>query len=124
MAPSLEVESILDVAGLSKERISVVEDNNAALKIVRNGPLPSTVKVPSGISTKLELEDHPIDIKPHLKVGVVLRCQIVELTPLAQVAVVGAGLSGITAGILLPAKVPGIDLTIFDKNADVEGTWY
>ncbi|KAH7368214.1 4-hydroxyacetophenone monooxygenase [Plectosphaerella cucumerina] len=41
-----------------------------------------------------------------------------------RVAVVGAGLSGITAGILLPAKVPGIKLTIFEKNADVSGTWF
>jgi cation diffusion facilitator CzcD-associated flavoprotein CzcO len=41
-----------------------------------------------------------------------------------KVAVVGAGLSGITTGILLPAKVPGIDLVIFEKNADVAGTWY
>lgn len=37
---------------------------------------------------------------------------------------IGAGLSGVTAGILLPAKVPNIDLTIFDKNADVGGTWF
>lgn len=36
-----------------------------------------------------------------------------------RVAVVGAGLSGVLSGILLPAKVPGIKLTIFDKNADV-----
>lgn len=36
-----------------------------------------------------------------------------------RVAVIGAGLSGVTAGVLLPAKVPGIELTIFDKNADV-----
>jgi len=42
----------------------------------------------------------------------------------AQVAVIGAGLAGITAGVLLPAKVTGIELTIFDKNADVGGTWY
>ncbi|KAF2127039.1 FAD/NAD(P)-binding domain-containing protein [Dothidotthia symphoricarpi CBS 119687] len=40
-----------------------------------------------------------------------------------RVAVVGAGLSGINAGILLPAKVPGINLTIFEKNSDVSGTW-
>jgi len=33
--------------------------------------------------------------------------------------VIGAGLTGITAGVLFPAKVPGVDLTIFDKNADV-----
>jgi hypothetical protein len=36
-----------------------------------------------------------------------------------KVAVIGAGLSGINAGILLPAKVPGIKLTIFEKNHDV-----
>ncbi|KAH7130177.1 hypothetical protein B0J11DRAFT_245863 [Dendryphion nanum] len=40
-----------------------------------------------------------------------------------KVAVVGAGLSGINAGILLPAKVPRIKLTIFEKNNDVGGTW-
>jgi hypothetical protein len=36
-----------------------------------------------------------------------------------KVAVIGAGLAGINAGILLPAKVPGIKLTIFEKNEDV-----
>ena len=34
-------------------------------------------------------------------------------------AVIGAGIAGITAGVLLPIKVPGIQLTIFDKNSDV-----
>lgn len=32
---------------------------------------------------------------------------------------IGAGLTGITAGILLPVKVPGIDLKIYEKNNDV-----
>lgn len=32
---------------------------------------------------------------------------------------IGAGIAGITAGVLLPKKVPGIQLTIFDKNSDV-----
>ena len=41
-----------------------------------------------------------------------------------KVAVVGAGLSGILAGILLPVKVPGIDLTIFAKNSDVVSTFH
>ncbi|KAH7034536.1 uncharacterized protein B0I36DRAFT_238872 [Microdochium trichocladiopsis] len=41
-----------------------------------------------------------------------------------KVAVIGAGLAGITAGVLLPAKVPGIKLTIFEKNADVGGVWF
>ncbi|KAB8299226.1 hypothetical protein EYC80_001318 [Monilinia laxa] len=54
-----------------------------------------------------EIEEHPIDIVKPVKV-----------------AVIGAGLAGINAGILLPAKVPGIQLTIFEKNADVGGTWF
>ncbi|KAI1388808.1 FAD/NAD(P)-binding domain-containing protein [Hypoxylon trugodes] len=41
-----------------------------------------------------------------------------------RVAVIGAGLSGVLAGILLPAKVPNLKLTIFEKNADVGGTWF
>lgn len=44
-----------------------------------------------------------------------------DVRPL-KVAVVGAGLSGINAGILLPAKVPGIQLTILEKNRDVVRT--
>lgn len=35
-----------------------------------------------------------------------------------RVAVIGGGLAGIVAGILLPVKVPGIELTIFEKNSD------
>jgi len=39
-----------------------------------------------------------------------------------RVTVIGAGLAGINAGILLPAKVPGIQLTILEKNVDVVST--
>ena len=35
-----------------------------------------------------------------------------------KVAVIGGGLAGILAGILLPNKVPNIELTIFEKNLD------
>ncbi|KAJ5561302.1 hypothetical protein N7461_000063 [Penicillium sp. DV-2018c] len=75
----------------------------------------TTVTVQSDIeslSEKLEnvafkLEEHPVDVVRPIKVGVI-----------------GAGLSGITAGVLLPAKLPGLDLRIYDKNADVGGTWF
>lgn len=36
-----------------------------------------------------------------------------------NVVIIGAGLSGILAGILLPVKVPKIRLTILEKNDDV-----
>lgn len=35
-----------------------------------------------------------------------------------KVAVIGGGLAGILAGVLLPVKVPGIELTIYEKNHD------
>lgn len=56
--------------------------------------------------TQFELEEHPVDQVRPIKVGVI-----------------GAGLTGITAGVMLPAKLPGLDLRIYEKNADVGGTW-
>ncbi|KAI5194210.1 FAD/NAD(P)-binding domain-containing protein [Aureobasidium subglaciale] len=57
--------------------------------------------------TDFKLDEHPIDDVRELKV-----------------AVIGAGLAGVTAGALLPAKVPGIQLTILEKNPEVGGTWF
>ncbi|KAE9372725.1 FAD/NAD(P)-binding domain-containing protein [Stipitochalara longipes BDJ] len=108
MSPSLEAESTSEVPSLPNEKQpSVVEvvDTQERVKIE---DLSAAIQFPVRKSTTtFELEDRPVDSKPYIKV-----------------AVIGAGLSGITAGILLPIKVPGIDLTIFDKNADVGGTWY
>jgi hypothetical protein len=52
--------------------------------------------------SELTLPDHHIDDVRSLKV-----------------VVIGAGLSGILAGILLPVKVPKLQLTILEKNDDV-----
>lgn len=41
-----------------------------------------------------------------------------------RVVVIGGGLAGILAGCLLPEKVPGIELVIYEKNPDFGGTWY
>ncbi|RDX43037.1 FAD/NAD(P)-binding domain-containing protein, partial [Lentinus brumalis] len=41
-----------------------------------------------------------------------------------KVIVIGAGFSGILAGIRFPQKVPNVDLTIYEKSAGVGGTWY
>ncbi|KAI4774946.1 FAD/NAD(P)-binding domain-containing protein [Aureobasidium sp. EXF-3400] len=64
--------------------------------------------------TDFVLGDHPIDDVRELKRGGLY------LADDCQVAVIGAGLAGITAGALLPAKVPGIQLTIFEKNPEVK----
>lgn len=52
--------------------------------------------------SNLKLEDRLID----------------DFRPL-RVAVIGAGLSGILSGILLPEKVPNVQLTIFEKSKEV-----
>jgi cation diffusion facilitator CzcD-associated flavoprotein CzcO len=54
----------------------------------------------------LELEEHAVDDYPS-----------------RRAIVVGAGPAGITAGILLQHKVPGLDLTILERNSDVGGVW-
>ncbi|KAF4773605.1 hypothetical protein HER10_EVM0002339 [Colletotrichum scovillei] len=53
------------------------------------------------------IEEHPID--EHQSVRAI---------------VVGAGISGITAAILLPAKVPNLDLVIYERNNDLGGVWH
>jgi hypothetical protein len=54
---------------------------------------------------------------PHSRVSLINRF-IDEPRPLS-VAVIGGGISGIIAGMLLPKKVPGIKLTIYEKNHDL-----
>jgi hypothetical protein len=49
-----------------------------------------------------ELEDHPIDERRAIKA-----------------IVTGAGISGVTAGILLPVKVPCLELAIYERASDV-----
>jgi cation diffusion facilitator CzcD-associated flavoprotein CzcO len=40
------------------------------------------------------------------------------------VIVIGAGVSGILAGIRLQQYIPGVDLTIYEKNSSLGGTWF
>ncbi|KAK9245704.1 hypothetical protein V1506DRAFT_537282 [Lipomyces tetrasporus] len=41
-----------------------------------------------------------------------------------KVIVIGAGFSGIVAGIRFPQRIPNVDLVIYDKNSDIGGTWH
>lgn len=102
--------------------MTLVQSPEVALPLSNIGPTSESIKGPSdlngsttvtvdsdisGLSEKnenvrFELEEHPVDVVRPIKVGII-----------------GAGLAGITAGVLLPAKLPGLDLRIYDKNADV-----
>ncbi|KAJ5729799.1 uncharacterized protein N7483_004307 [Penicillium malachiteum] len=41
-----------------------------------------------------------------------------------RVVVIGAGISGILACIRLAQRIPNLDLCIYEKNADIGGTWH
>jgi heterodisulfide reductase subunit A-like polyferredoxin len=41
-----------------------------------------------------------------------------------RVVVIGAGFSGILMGIRIPEWLRNVDLTIYEKNAGLGGTWY
>ena len=87
----------------------------------------STLVPADGISTSATTTSpaNPSRISPEYpKPSIELEDRYIDETRSLRVAVIGAGLAGITASILLPAKVPGVQLTIFEKNFDVAGTWY
>jgi hypothetical protein len=46
-----------------------------------------------------------------------------EARPL-RVVVMGAGISGILASIRFPQRIQNLSLTVYEKNADIGGTWF
>jgi heterodisulfide reductase subunit A-like polyferredoxin len=45
-----------------------------------------------------------------------------ESRPL-RVVIIGAGISGILSCIRFTQRIPNLDLCIYEKNADIGGTW-
>lgn len=41
-----------------------------------------------------------------------------------KVVCIGAGYSGILTAIRFPQRIPNLELVIYEKNADIGGTWY
>ena len=72
MAPSLEVESISEVPSVSSEKKPSIVEVAQAPKSVDKDLLPSTVPLLVRGPANFEIEDHPVDIKPHLKVSSLL----------------------------------------------------
>jgi hypothetical protein len=115
-----ELNSLDDAAGIldsskSEEVVAIVpngitpgQKGPEVLILPADDPVtPGNTVHPSYPASNLELPDHHID----------------EVRSL-RVTVIGAGLAGILAGILLPAKVPNIQLTILEKNTDVVSEEY
>lgn len=45
-----------------------------------------------------------------------------EARPL-RVVIIGSGISGIIASVRFRQRIPNVDLCVYEKNADVGGTW-
>lgn len=111
-----EVENALNTAAsLSSEISTPALENSSAPSFSQSSPSSSVAEAPLGDkerpsnvlyegypASSLDLPDHHIDDVRSLRV-----------------VVIGAGIAGITASILLPAKVPNIQLTVLEKNEDV-----
>jgi ribulose 1,5-bisphosphate synthetase/thiazole synthase len=41
-----------------------------------------------------------------------------------KLIVIGAGMSGIIGGIFFPRSIENLNLTIYEKNEDIGGTWF
>lgn len=41
-----------------------------------------------------------------------------------RVIVIGAGFSGINCAIRIPQRLRNVDLTVYEKNEDIGGTWF
>lgn len=73
----------------------------------------------NGLTPKIEsVEANSKPKNPYELPSVPLIDRFIDEPRSLRVAVIGGGLAGILAGILLPAKVPGIELTIIEKNKD------
>ncbi|KAK5167826.1 uncharacterized protein LTR77_007525 [Saxophila tyrrhenica] len=114
----------IDAASISG---SSSDSSMSGSSIDQNDYASSASSVSSGASLTFEQNAKEIDgyttCYPHSTSFQLGEHAIDDIRPL-KVAVVGAGLSGLMAGALLPVKVPGIQLVIFDKNDDVGGTWH
>lgn len=73
----------------------------------RSPPEISSTRSHLHVSTKVEW--HPLELEEHS----------INSVPRVKAIVVGSGIAGINAAILLPAKVPGLDLVVYERSSDI-----
>jgi hypothetical protein len=92
----------------------LLNGNPLALSPVKDATITTEVKPLTAPETRPQdgdktkprfvIEEHPVDQVRDIKVGII-----------------GGGMAGVTAAVLLPAKLPGLDLRVYEKNADLVG---
>ncbi|KAL5524908.1 hypothetical protein ACEPAF_8777 [Sanghuangporus sanghuang] len=103
--------------------------------IPQDAPSPTSTASSDGVHSPLTPEDGDevnLPPKPGLdyerenvtKAGFKLGSSSIDEGRPFKVVVIGAGYSGIIAGIRFTQRMENIDLTIYEKNAGVGGTWF
>lgn len=116
MAPAL-IDDTLEVNG---EDVTVQQ----SLEHLTLGKIPAKSSPLSQIPASNGNGATPADVTSRVKAssypqsGLDLVNRFIDEPRSLRVSVIGGGLAGILAGILLPTKVPGIELTIYEKNND------
>lgn len=102
---------------LSSSRPSTASDHDSSTSA---DPSTSTEALTEEDTVPPAVKDIPIpqQIPLYPKSRLTLLDRFIDQPRELRVAVIGGGLSGILAGVMLPAKVPNIKLTIYEKNHD------
>ena len=74
--------------------------------------------VPEGMEYSARVDSHRDAAEANLRKGVV------ENLRKLKVIVIGAGYSGIYHGVRIPERIKNCELTIYEKNDGVGGTWW
>ncbi|KAF7562605.1 hypothetical protein G7046_g1513 [Stylonectria norvegica] len=116
-------------ADLVDEKLVLFQDQDAVSSIEAALSTPQVngngVQAANGVVADAPVTVNGVNVKlpSYPQSGVSLVDRFIDEPRPLRVAVIGGGMAGILAGILLPKKVPGIQLTIYEKNADFGGTW-
>ncbi|KAJ5143319.1 uncharacterized protein N7515_002106 [Penicillium bovifimosum] len=63
-------------------------------------------------------------LAPEINVKTVMEERSIDESRRLRVVIIGAGISGILACIRFKQRIPNIDLCLYDKNAEIGGTWF
>lgn len=99
----------------ASESGSATSSDPLAEPLTEDNTTPLTVKEDATHATTSQA---PQQIPSYPKSRLTLLDRFIDQPRELRVAVIGGGLSGILAGVMLPAKVPNIKLNIYEKNHD------
>ena len=104
--------------GRERDILNMEQDSAPVIENIATIPSKEPLVLP--ISSDRVVNDHPPPLRTIFP-PLVLEEHPVDQPRALRAIIVGAGISGITSGILLPAKVPRLDLVIYERESDIVG---